>query len=277
MTRMGTIALALAAALLGTAEAEQLTDAVPGHPGVTYGDLMKQAVPDLAQQDGGLWSGALIPALGDLAGNDDPNDLSGGFAFGSVDVLTVKEGGKSRILLLTGGAETDSFAEILAAFDGEAQMPALLDVADAGSDRLASFGAATFVLDDGTDLFQIRNEHSNSNQSYSDIALVFLKDGKLKRAVDVKSFGERVCTHEIRETPAIRTVRDRGARYRAIDVGVTELTTLTDLDCGEAGAERPKPARKVWRDVFHWDETKQAYVSKTDRLGELARRNEERF
>jgi len=70
-------------------------------------------------------------------------------------------------------------------------------------------------------------------------------------------------------------VRDRGARYCAIDAGVTQVTTLTDLDGGEA--QRLKPVRRVWRDVFHWDESKQAFVSKTDQLGALAKWNEDRF
>lgn len=273
---MRLIGLVLVLALAGVARAEQLSDEVPGHAGITYGDLMKQVIPDLEPQDGGGWTGTDIPALMDLGGNPDENDLSGGFVFTSVDVLKVKEAGKSRILLLTDGTQTDSFAEILAAFDDEATLPKLLDLLDVGGDRFTSFGE-TAALGDGTDLFEIDNSHSNSDQSYLDTALVFLRDGRFKRVASASAFGERTCTHEMTQTPKFKTVARQGAPYRDIEVSVTQETTLTDLDCGDTSGERPKPGKTVWRDVFRWDAARGAFVSKTDRLGALAKKNEKRF
>ena len=261
-------------ALGGAARAEQLSDEVPGHAGITYGDLMKQVIPDLEPQDGGGWSGTDIPALPGLDGNPDQNDLSGGFVFASVDVLRVKEAGKSRLLLLTSGTETDSFAEILAAFDDEAAMPKLLDIVDVGGDRFTSFGA-TEKLSDGDDLFAVDNSHSNSDQSYLDTVLMFLDGGRFRLAAAVSTFAEHTCTHEMTETQKVTTVPRRGMALRDIDVRVTQETTLTDLDCGDT--HRPKPGRKVWRDVFRWDAATRKFVSKTDRLGELAKDNEKRF
>src|SRR6185312_10424251 len=222
---MRLVCLALILALTGAAAAEQLSDEVPGHPAITYGDLMKQAIPDLGPEDGGTWSGTDIPALLGLDGNPDQNDLAGGFAFATVDVLKVKEGGKRRILLLTSGTRTDSFAEILAAFDDEASVPKLLDLVDVGNDRFTSFGA-TAKLSSGTDLFAIENSHSNSDQSYLDTALVFLRDGRFRLAASALSFGERSCTHEMSETVRFKTVKRAGAVYGDIDVAVTQEVTL---------------------------------------------------
>lgn len=260
------------------ASAEALTDEVPGHAGVTYGDLMKQVIPDLAPQTDGAWKGTQVPALNDIAGSPDQNDFSDGFAFSSVDVLKVKEGGISRLLLITSGSQTGSFAEILAVFDDTAESPRLLDMADIGSDSLTGFGnPATLAIAPGTDLFFVENEHSNSDQSYVDTAAIFLAGGKLKLAADVFSFGEHVCTHEMTQTPSFKTLRDPHAPYRAIAASVTQETTLTDLDCGTTDAARPKPGKRVWRDVFHWDGAKRAYVSKTGNLGRLAKENEDKF
>ncbi|MBV9991853.1 MAG: hypothetical protein JOZ72_11230 [Alphaproteobacteria bacterium] len=267
--------LVLVLALGAAARAEQLTDAVPGHPGITYGDLMKQVIPDLEPQDGGRWSGTDIPALAGPDGNPDQNDLSGGFVFSSVDVLKVREAGKSRILLLTGGTETDSFAEILAAFDDEATVPKLLDLVDIGVDRFTNFGDAPQKLSEADDLFVLDNSHSNSNQEYLIADLMFLRDGRFRRAAEVMTLSERLCTHEMRETSKVATKARRGAVYRDVDVAVTQETTLTDLDCGDA--RRPKPGRKVWRDVFRWDPAKREFVSRTDRLGDLAKDNEKQF
>lgn len=272
---MRLLGVVLVAALGGAAHAEQLTDAVPGHPGITYGDLMKQVIPDLEPQEGGRWSGTDIPALAGPDGAPDQNDLSGGFVFASVDVLKVKEAGRSRILLLTAGTETDSFAEILAAFDDESSVPKLLDLVDIGLDRFTNFGNAAGKLSAGDELFAVDNSHSNSNQEYLIADLMFLRDGHFKRVAEVMTLGERTCTHEMHETLKVKTAAHRGAVYRDVDIAVTQETTLTDLDCGEA--ERPKPGKTVWRDVFRWDPAKQEFVSKTDRLGDLAKDNEKQF
>lgn len=267
----------LALLLPGPVLAEVLTQEVPGHAGVTYADLMKLAIPDLAEQKDGSWKGANVPVLNDIGGKPTQNDISDGFGFGAVEVLKVKEGGKSRLLLLTSDSRADSFAEVLAVFDDEPPMPQLLDAADAGHDRLTSFGNATLKLDDGTDLFVIENMHSNSNQSYVEDALLFLKDGKLQQATSVLSFGERVCTHEMSETPEFKTVFDAHARYRAVVATVTQETVLTDLDCGSDGVKRPSAGKRIFRDVFHWDDKRGEFRSKTDVLGQLAKEDEKRY
>lgn len=258
---------------------ERLTDEVADHPGVTYGELMKQVIPDLAPRDDGAWSGEALPALRTIAGDDDQNDITAGFAFATVDVLRVREDGRSRILLLTSGSESDSFAEILAAFDDvEGETPRLLDAVDVGEDRLVSFGTpATLAIAPDTDLVLIDNEHSNSDQSYQQTSALFLERGKLALAASVFSFGERLCTHDMSETPRIRTMADGRARYRAIQITVTQETTLSGLACGDETAARPKPGTRVARDVFRWNEARRAYVSKTHQLEDLAKEDEKRF
>lgn len=260
------------------ASAEALTEEVPGHAGVSYADLMKQVVPDLAEQKDGSWKGLNVPALNDIAGQPDQNDFSQGFAFGAVDVLKVKEAGKSRILLLTGDSRADSFAQILAVFDDAPSMPVLLAAADAGSDRLVGFAnPSTLPLSADTDLFLVENEHNNSDQSYVGTAALFLLDGKLKLAASVFTFGERLCTHQMTETPEFKTVLDAHARYRAIVATVTQETTPSDLECGNDDVKRPKAGTRVYRDVFHWDGAKREYRSRTDALGRLAEEDEKRF
>jgi len=66
--------------------------------GLTYETLLKLAMPDLAKGEDGRWSAGSILNLRDLDGKA-VTDLS--LSFGSVDALTIKEGGHPRFVLLT--------------------------------------------------------------------------------------------------------------------------------------------------------------------------------
>jgi hypothetical protein len=257
-------ALAILAFAVAPARAEMPIEDVPGHPGVSYADLMKQAMPDLALRDDGAWAGTI------------PGKDGGDFAFASISALKVREAGKTRLLLLTDSEASEDFTEILAVFDDAPATPRLLDTEDVGNDRLVSFGAATMPLAEGTDLFFVENQHSNSDQSYLDTAAMFLADGKLKLAAEVFTFSEALCAYETTQTPAFKTVAEKDAKYRAVVVSVAVKTTLSDLECS-GDAKRPKPGTRVWRDTYRWDAAKREYRATTHALDRLAKENEKRF
>jgi hypothetical protein len=254
-------------------------DDVPGYSGVTYADLMKQVIPDLAPQEGNNWGGTKVRPLKDIDGKADDNDLSGGFSFGSIETLEVKEAGRTRILVLTGDGQGDGFAEILAAFDDSKPVPKLLDAVDIGGDRFTYFAEPKKMpLSADADLFVVDNSHDNSNQSYSAWTAGFLRNGKLTGALDLFAFSERFCAFEMTQTPKIETVPQHGAKFRTIVASVAKVAKLSNEDCdGVDGPPTPKPVNHLYRDVFYWDATKGRYVSKTDNLGRLAKEDENRF
>src|ERR1017187_8714932 len=95
------VSITLAALLSSSipATAADLSDPVPGHPGVTYEMLLKQVVPDLTKDKDGLWTSSNVPHL---RGTDGKTDSETDLAFKDIETLTVKEAGRQRLLLLTG-------------------------------------------------------------------------------------------------------------------------------------------------------------------------------
>ena len=76
---MRLLIMLLAAVLAGPAMAAAPDDEVPGHPGITYEALLRQAMPDLAR-DGEEWTATEIPGLRYLSGEAS----EGGVTFSEV-------------------------------------------------------------------------------------------------------------------------------------------------------------------------------------------------
>src|ERR1700749_415315 len=99
---MRTSSLAVLVTLLAVpAHAADITDAVPGHPGVTFASLLKAAVPGLTNDKSGNWTAGT--ELRGTDGKTTATDLS----FNSVEALTAKEHGRPRLILLTGDSQID--------------------------------------------------------------------------------------------------------------------------------------------------------------------------
>src|SRR6516164_486516 len=83
---------ALAAVLIAgsAARAAELSELVPGHPGVTYGALLKQVMPAMQKNADGGWDSGPVKHLRDLDGKP-VKELE--ISFKSVDATTVREDG----------------------------------------------------------------------------------------------------------------------------------------------------------------------------------------
>jgi hypothetical protein len=256
----------LAATLAVPAMAADITDAVPGHPGVTYAALLKAAVPALTKDKNGNWTAGT--ELRGFDGKMTGTDLS----FNTVEALTVKEHGRSRLILLTGDSQTDgSFSAILAAFDDTAKRPKLLDVMDGGGDRFVGFStpSALHIAPD-SDAFIVNTNHFNSNQNYTDETIYYLDGGKLKVALANFTLNEGSCGYEMRQVPVYKVRDDKGARYSAIAVSVTQTTTLNGEEC-DTSTKLPKAGSVTYTDVYRFDAKKNDYVAQSDTLSKLVK------
>ncbi|HEY4941386.1 MAG TPA: hypothetical protein VII56_08150 [Rhizomicrobium sp.] len=146
--------------------ADAVTDPVPGHPGITFEILLKQVMPDLAGDKDGTWTGTVAA----LRGTDDKPGVDTQLAFGDVSALAVTEGGRKRLLILTGDSRSDSgFDAVLAAFDDTGPRPRFLDDMDVGGDRFVMSGSPPLLaIASGTDAFIVNSNHFNSNQNYTE-------------------------------------------------------------------------------------------------------------
>lgn len=258
--------LVVGLAFCGTSQAADVTDTVPGHSGVTFEMLLKQIMPDLTKGTDGTWTGTVAA----LRGTDDKPGVDTPLAFGDVSALTVKEGGHKRLLILTGDSRSDSgFDAVLAAFDDSGPRPKFLDDMDVGGDRFVMFGSPPLLaIASGTDAFIVNSNHFNSNQNYTDETILFLDGAKLHIALSQFTLNAGGCGYEMRQNPVYRVRDDKGARYRALVVSVTQVTTHSDETCDE-GTILPKPGSHTYTNIFRWDAKKNAYITHTNAMRHL--------
>jgi hypothetical protein len=263
---------ALAAVLIAgsAARAAELSDGVPGHPGVTYGALLKQVMPGMEKNADGGWDSGPVKHFRDLGGKP-VEELE--ISFKSVDVTTVREDGHERLLLMTdensGGSGFDA---VLAAYDLDAKTPKLLDYVDAGRDRWNGISSKLVPLSATTDAFIVFSSHSNSNQSYEMVTPLFLRSGRFHEITSLFVYGEGMCSYDRRQEASYATRPDKGSEYNAFVITFTIETKPGESDCGD-GQKPPKYSKTAVSDTWRWNAKKGAFVATTGVLDKLSERN----
>jgi hypothetical protein len=263
--------LALTAMVAGAAVADttlpEVSDVVPGHPGVTYGDLLERAIPK-----------APVKPLRHLAGKAFEGEPPDPLAANGFEAVRVKAGGRDRIVLLIDLGEDPDRAQgaaLMALFD-DGPTPRLLDEADVGVDKDTGFNDPTRLsLGPGDDALITLSEHSNSNQAYVGRLLVFVRGDKLQLIDDVSTFQDQGCGWRRDETPTFTTRPDPGRAYRRVDVVIREVLKRTDEDCGDDKV--PRAYARAWRGAWRWDASRGAFKSTSADLDRLDTLNEARF
>lgn len=283
MTAAAALGLAAALAWPHASPAEtpalppQLDDHVPGHPGVTYLDLLRQVIPDLAynpatkQVEGHLDS--LRHILGKQSQADPPDPVV--LQYG-VEVRRIKAGGKPRLALLADlGQPEDSVAsmDLLALYD-DGPKPKLLDAVDVGVDKLTGFNdkPSQISLGPGDDALVTYSEHFNSNQSYAQRLVIFVRGDRWRLLDDISLLSDAFCGFKRQEEPTFAT--RPGSPYGALIVTVTETLTRTDEDC--SGQKVPAPYVHTYRSTYRWDAAKGDFFAHGD-MARLDKLNEKRF
>jgi hypothetical protein len=268
--------LALAAGAAGAADFPGLDDAVPGHPHVTYLDLLRQVVPSLAANAANRdVEGQLDKPLRHIAGKtyegDPPDPL---VANSFVEVRQIVSGGKKRLVVLADlGADPDrAYNTALLALYDDGPKPRLLDAVDVGVDRDTAFDEQPqLALGPGDTALITISEHLNSNQSYDPRLLIMVRNDRFHLIDQMFLISERACGWERTETPIFATRPDPGSPYAAIEATVTETLKRTDDDCGEEPV--PKAYKRIWKTLWRWDAKKSRYVDTAHGLDRLEKLN----
>ena len=261
----------------GLARGADLTDGVPGHPGLTYFNLMKLVVTDLTPGGAdGATGHALVPFPRD-GGKDTKADQPDTITLKSVEVMPIP-GEPSRVVLLAdlGPQEGDvADADVLALFT-LAPTPRLLDIMAVGTDRFVCLcGDKPVMLAPSVPLILISSEHDNSNQSYQSTEMIFLRGDKFQSIGSVFAFGDATCSYRRTQTPDFKTLASPGP-YRALRVTVSEEVTAPGDRCGE-NHKPPRTHTTIYQATYRWDARRGRFVTRSKELKRLADEDQERF
>ena len=262
---------------------EAFTDAgdkVAGHPDLTYLDLVKQGVPDLAPSaDGKSLEGSLPDTLRELAGKDSDDDPPDPATLSDLETLPFRSGDQPRLALLADFGHNDERVEdfaLLMVFDAAGRTPRLLDAGFVGIDKDTAFSEHPLIaLGAGDEAIVTYSEHFNSNQTYAGWMVSFLHGRQLLMVTQEHLLSERLCGYERDETPVFSTRAVPRGPYRELDMTVTEEVTHNGEDCGDD--KIPPVSKHVYRDSWRWDVRAGRFVQRLNGVARLDKKNEARF
>jgi hypothetical protein len=283
MIAAATALAALAASPCAAAGPEAFVDAgakVAGHPELTYLDLVKQGVPDLAPSaDGKTIEGSLPDTLRNLFGKESDDDPPDPATLTDLETLPFKSGGKPRLALLADFGHNDERVEdfsLLMVFDDSGPTPRLLDAGFVGIDKDTAFSEHPLIaVGRGDDAIVTYSEHFNSDQTYGGWMVSFLHGRRLRMVTAEHLLSDRLCGYERDESPAFTTRAVPGGRFRELDVTVTDEVTHNDEDCGDD--KIPRLSKHIYRDSWRWDARRGRFVQRLNGVDRLDKKNEARF
>lgn len=272
LLRVALVGLAIVSMPVERAFAEQvlrpdLTDRVGGREDVTFADLVRLVVPGTAGNET-----IDVREIGSEVVEDlEPESM----AALRLTAVPVRSGGNDRMaMLLNFGSGRDVVGlAILALFDVTGE-PRLLDAANVASGDYTYFlDPARLAVGSGDDLLAIGSTHTNSGQSYTTVPLVLLRNDRLELVDTISAFDERLCAYE--RTQRLDLQRSAQEPFSDVVATVTEVTTLSGEDCGQAPV--PEAGTRTIIVTYSWDIGEQRYIPDSDAFEVLATENEERF
>jgi hypothetical protein len=275
-TLLLTLPFAAAARAEGVAFPD-LEETVPGADAVTYLDLVRQIVPDIAATDNG-YEGHKVVEIRGIHGDDTENAPPDAVGLFNAAVLPIQSDGKDRLLMLLdlGQAEDSAEGYAVLALYSLAGPPKLLDAAQVGYDRNTYFFDPGFLsLGEGRNLVLTMSMHSNSNQAYVTTLLTLLRNDRLQFVDTVFTFDDNGCSYDRQQLPEFHAGDRDGRAYSDIVATVTETTKPTGSDCGEE--QPPAEGARTITVTYRWDDKVSRFVADSNAFEKLAEENAQRF
>ena len=257
-------------------------DAVPGHPGMTYADLVRQAVPDLAlNADDHQVEGHFKTAPRHLAGEEYEGDPSDPAVLGFIEDRRILVGGRKRIALLADLGAKEGRVEglaLLMLFDDTGKTPKLLDAADVGLDKDTGFPEhqALLPLGPGDSALITYSEHDDSDLTMGGYMIVSPIGDRLSMVGRIELTSEKLCSWNGIEGASFATAPDPGRPYRRIEATVKAVFTHT----GETGCndeKHPAAVTHVYTGAWRWNAAARRFEPAASTLGGLDALNKKIF
>jgi hypothetical protein len=200
--------------MLAAAEAQgvsfpELGDAVPGHQDISYFDLARMVVPDLASGENGGYKGSSPIEMRHILGADEGGSPPATLSVPDPAVLDIKAGGKDRLVMLIDLDQAEDSAEgftVLALYN-LAGKPRLLDAVNVAVDRSTDFrDPDKLSLGPGDDAIITTSSHFNSNQGYAGTALILVRNGRFELIDMIYTFDENYCAYRRTQDIAFKTL-----------------------------------------------------------------------
>ncbi len=271
--------VALAVPIAARPAVVDLGAVVPGHGAVTYLDLLKQAIPDLADNTADKQvEGHLAKLLRHIAGGENGGDPPDPIVIGLVEAVRIQAGGRPRLAILADLGQTDdrvAGTSLLALFD-DAPTPRLLDAVDVAMDRDTSFSEHERLrLSPGQEALVTYSEHFNTSQTYGFHTLIFVRHDRLALLEQVFTLSSRECGWLRTENPTFTVRPDPHSPYGQLEVAVrVALTRDKTEDCGTPA---PRPYVRTYRATYRWDARRQEFVTPSGQLTRLWKINQAHF
>jgi hypothetical protein len=254
------------------APVDDFSAAVPGLPGKTWLDLLRQLFPDIVETTTtrSAASAATIAPLRSIGFADDSwVRCEDGIELRNLGARPVQLAGR-RHLIVTLEIPDDCFAP-LALFDETGR---LVDAVNVKGDQHVSFsGDYVRKLGRRGALVLASNWHDNSSQSYDATMLILARSDGLSPIGNVLTLGSRSCPEAMSESTTVRVMPD-GAAFTRISVDVRRTVQKLAEDCE---TKRGRPPIATFTGSWRWDAAKSAYEPHTKALDELAAWNEKHF
>lgn len=241
-------------------------DAVPGHPGLTYLDLIKQAAPDLAKNDADdEIEGHLTKDPRNLGGPEFDGDPPDYVTVGLIDDKRLRIGGKRRLALLVDLGSRPGRVEglaLLMLFD-DGPKPKLLDAANVGVDKDSVFAEhAVLPLGPGDDALVTYSEHDDADLTEGGYVLISPIGDRLKLVQFLQLTSVNACGWSNIESTKFSTSPDRGRAYRQIEVRVSARFRHTDPSCG--ARDVPKAHSIALSAAYRWNAAAHKFATGSD-------------
>lgn len=253
-----------------------LGSAIPGRKDLTYLDLARMVIPDLASNADGFYHGTLPIEMRHIEGPDSGGSPPETSNLPNAAVLAIKAGGKDRLTMLFDLGDSPDSAEgyaVLALYDVTGK-PALLDAVNVAVDRSTYFREPNKLsVGAGDDVLITMSTHFNSNQGYVSTPLIMVRNDKFELIDMIYTFDENLCAYSRKQNLAFQAIAD-GQPHGAIKVTVTDATVPSDESCDDAPPEASSSDISV---TYRWDGKASRYVVDSDALKRLAAENERRF
>lgn len=255
----------------------ELIAQVPGHTGISYFDLVKQVIPDLARDETRA-IGHRTVALRHIAGDGFGGTIPDPIKIGVLRAVPFESEGKPRIAMLIDIGKIDDLGEqphILAVFDTNGRMPTLLDAVDVGLDRVTSLAEPALVrIGERDDAILTTSQHFNSAENYTWTSLIFLRGGKLGLIDRFLAYSAWTCTLQKTQAFSFKGVPGTNDRpYYAISVTMNDIGTPPEERCDDR-ALSTSYARTATA-VYRWDAGKAQFTADSDAVQRLQEQSAE--